>query len=293
MAPGLYGKHPAKGDFIEAGLPLALRERLEYWLDTVLAEVREGLGPEWPEVWARAPMLRFWLGEAIWGEPVAGVMQPAQDRVGRRFPLLLLASGPDAPQPPVTDAAQHWHDQGAAFLADCLMRKDFATAAELLPDAPAAQGGEVVDAPEFWATRVGPGVAALWADVAMADHRRAAARRSYWWVEGEHEAAIAAPPPPAPDTAATTPPAEPEPWQLPLPPESVDVPDSPFGDSGPALTIFAPPEPAQDDPDAVMDVAVAAPAAPPVPRQSQLWAGEGLPPAAVLAWFFKGHVGNV
>ena len=41
MALGVYGKHPAKGDFVEYGLPPDLRAALESWLDQVLAE-----GPE-------------------------------------------------------------------------------------------------------------------------------------------------------------------------------------------------------------------------------------------------------
>ena len=105
MGLAVYGKHPAKGDFLEYGLPPALKPALEGWLDTVLAEAKASLGADWQTVWPAAPMLRFWLGEGIWGTPLAGVMAAAQDRVGRRFPLVLLALGdaglglPAAPWP--------------------------------------------------------------------------------------------------------------------------------------------------------------------------------------------------
>ncbi|MBL9054989.1 MAG: type VI secretion system-associated protein TagF, partial [Rhodobacteraceae bacterium] len=84
MALGVYGKHPAKGDFIDYGLPPAVLKRLEVWLDAALAEARTALGPAWEAVWPAAPRLHFWLGEGIWGEPVAGVMAASRDRVGRR-----------------------------------------------------------------------------------------------------------------------------------------------------------------------------------------------------------------
>lgn len=198
MVLGLYGKHPAKGDFLEAGLPPALQRILEGWLDSVLAEVRETLGPEWQAAWDRAPALCFWLGETIWGGVVAGVLAPSRDRVGRRFPLLLLAAGADAPAPPIQDPSG-WHGRAAAFLRNSLAAQDFAGAAALLDAAPQPVP---VDHPEqpgsFWAVRPGADVATLWADVAATDVRHAAASRSYWWVAGEDAASIAPETPPDP-----------------------------------------------------------------------------------------------
>ena len=88
---GLYGKHPAKGDFLETGLPV--QPALEAWLDGALAEARNGLGDAWETVWATARPLRFWLGPSLWGEPVAGVLATSADKVGRRFPLLIIGLG--------------------------------------------------------------------------------------------------------------------------------------------------------------------------------------------------------
>lgn len=317
MALGVYGKHPAKGDFIDYGLPPAVLKRLEVWLDAALAEARTALGPAWEAVWPAAPRLHFWLGEGIWGEPVAGVMAASRDRVGRRFPLVMLATGGDTPPPPVTLAVQDWHAALSAHLAACLGRGTLEQTADLLTGAPRPETDEGVTAPvplEFWAVRPGSTVAALWEDVALADHRSAAAGRSYWWVTGEEDIAPlpeaepaeeavdgAAVETAAPDEAeaASELPAEVEDtaaaatgedaWALPDLPEDEG---SPFATGG-GLGLFAAPEPGlAPAPQPELAATAVAPVAPAAPRWSQVWAGAGLPSGAVLAWFFRGHVGN-
>jgi type VI secretion system protein ImpM len=195
MAFGVYGKHPAKGDFVEYGVPPALLRVVEGWLDKALAEAREALGPQWEQVWPRAPHLCFWLGEAIWGQPVAGVLAPSRDRVGRRFPLVWLASGADVPPPPVAGADVSWWTALSVHAAAMLARSDLAQPAALLEGAPrpVGEGVAAFTAAEFWATRPGADVAALWADVAQADHRSAAGSRSFWWVAGDAVQAAPAP----------------------------------------------------------------------------------------------------
>ncbi|GAB1478664.1 hypothetical protein MASR2M74_12120 [Paracoccaceae bacterium] len=310
MALGVYGKHPAKGDFIDYGLPPAVLKRLEVWLDAVLAEARTALGPAWEAVWPAAPRLHFWLGEGIWGEPVAGVMAASRDRVGRRFPLVMLATGGDVPPPPVTAAAQSWHVALSAHLAACMGRSVLDQPAELITDAPwpeAAEGVVAAVPSEFWAVRPGASAAALWEDVALADHRSAAAGRSYWWVAGDD--AVAAPEAAAePEAASVAQPDISEPPELeavaapqaeegPLEADAWALPDlpedegSPFA-SGGGLSLFAAPEPGlalAPVEEVAVPVLAAAEAA---PRWSQVWAGTGLPSGAILAWFFRGHVGN-
>lgn len=188
MALALYGKHPAKGDFLEVGLG-GLKPALEGWLDGVLAEARHGLAEEWEPVWAAAPPLRFWLGPEIWGEPVAGVMIASADKVGRRFPLMILASGADCPPAPVISADQGWHSAVEAHLLQAKALETLGLPVDLLlglaPDMPPV----LPDGPgDFWAVRPGNDVADLWADVAVTDHHRATRRRSYWWLEGGQSA---------------------------------------------------------------------------------------------------------
>ncbi len=196
MALSVYGKHPAKGDFLDHGVPAALRGALEGWLDAVLAEAQSGLGADWAQVWRDAPMLRFWIGEAVWGMPLAGVMAASQDRVGRRFPLVIFCTGPEAamlPAPTIGDDAG-WYDAMAAHLAAKLGQSELASPADLLTGAlpPAVVDGQPEPGPAaFWAVRPGAALDALFADIALTDHRRAAAGRSYWWVAGEPVVAAA------------------------------------------------------------------------------------------------------
>lgn len=185
MAFAVYGKHPAKGDFVECGLA-GLKPAVESWLDAVLVETRHGLSEEWETVWAAAPPLRFWLGESIWGEPLAGVLIASADKVGRRFPLVILATGADCPPAPVIDASQNWHQSIEVHLQQVQLLDVLAAPADLLtglaPEAPAT----LPEGPsDFWAVRPGAEAAALWADVALTDHHRASRRRSYWWCEGD------------------------------------------------------------------------------------------------------------
>jgi type VI secretion system ImpM family protein len=298
MAFGVYGKHPAKGDFLGHGVPSAVQARLEVWLDATLAEARAALGADWQAVWPLAPPVHFWLGEGIWGEAVAGVMTPSQDRVGRRFPLVFLVTGPDAPPPPVIDAGQDWHSALATHAAMVLARADLDQPADLLAGAPRPGLNLVVTGSAvLQATRPGSEVGALWHDLAPADHRSAAATRSYWWCEGETTIAPPDPteapilPAPAALVDAPPPPDEEDIWALAG--LATDDEDSPF--AGPALGLFAPPDPTPagspaplcDAPEAA-EVSTPAAAKAPVPRPAQIWAGPGLPTGAVLGWFLKG-----
>ena len=314
MALAVYGKHPAKGDFLEYGIPRALKPALEEWLDATLAEARETLGTQWQSVWPAAPMLRFWLGEGIWGAPVAGVMAPAQDRVGRRFPLVLLALGDAASAlpPPVIDADQGWYDAACAHLADILGWETLDAPADLLTAAPAVAQSDPMPGPRaFWAMRPGQDVGNLLADIALTDHRRASEGRSYWWVAGSAEPVLVEAPVDLPDSAPQADDArtdaaaheaielvaddapvadtasEPDPWGL---AELPEPDDSPFDAAPEGFSLFAPPEPGQ------LERVETAPLAHAVlaPRVlwSQVWAGSGLPSGAVLAWFFRGHAGN-
>ena len=323
MALAVYGKHPAKGDFLEHGIPAALKPALERWLDTVLAEAKSALGSDWQAVWPAAPMLRFWVGEGIWGSALAGVMAPAQDRVGRRFPLVLLALG-DAGvtlPPPMIDSDQSWYDATCVHLGTQLLRNDLLGPAALIEDAPLPAITDALPGPrDFWATRPGADVAELLADIALTDHRRASEARSYWWVAGTTVPIFAGSdpvmphgeePPAAPQADTTDPVGDDIAADLPdnLGAEltrsdtqsaqmvwgASDVPEidaSPFEAVSGKSSLFASPEPGTLGHQAIGPAPVAL--IPTVPRQtwSQVWAGAGLPSGEVLAWFFRGHAGN-
>jgi type VI secretion system protein ImpM len=311
MGLAVYGKHPAKGDFLEHGLPAGLKPLLEGWLDAVLAEARAVLGAEWDRVWRQAPMLRFWIGDGIWGAPVAGVMAASQDRVGRRFPLVLLTLNGVAP--PVIDPDQRWYDAAAAHLGGQLGLADLAGPAALLAGAPEPLGVDDAPGPRaFWAVRPGPEVVGLLADITLTDHRRATETRSYWWVAGMAEAEVPAvfagepePAEPGPEVAEVAevevvaevvaePLLEEAVWAVsePVLAAEPEADASPFDPPAGGYGLFQPPEPGDFTEPVLPDL----PAAPLVqaPRQlwSQVWAGPGLPSGEVLAWFFRGYAGD-
>lgn len=186
---GIFGKHPAFGDFIGAGMSKPMQVALEEWMGAVLPRVRDNLGEVWQPFYDIALPLRFWLGEGVVpaavGGPVAGVLVFSHDKVGRRFPLIALVEGAQMP-PPVLVPDQSWY---AALQALMLEHDTPETAAELagmlsLPDGMLPAPFEDGEA-GFWAVQTAGAVEEMMADVAATDHRKASARRSYWWSAGD------------------------------------------------------------------------------------------------------------
>lgn len=193
LKPGLFGKHPARGDFLDSGLSPAVISGLERWLDGALAECRTLLQPQWEALWDAAQAdtaaqgLCFWVGEGLaGGEVLAGVLRPSRDKVGRRYPLLLLLAAPPAvaPLPPLLADPAAWIDPLTARAQDIARRDAFDTVPDLLagldlPETP--QAAALAGAAELVAMRPDGDVTRLFADSRDADYRRAAAQRSYWW----------------------------------------------------------------------------------------------------------------
>ncbi|HEY1287639.1 MAG TPA: type VI secretion system-associated protein TagF [Burkholderiales bacterium] len=89
---GLYGKLPARGDFLSRRLDAEFIAGWDDWLQRAIRESREALGERWLECFLSAPVWRFALpagmhSKAGW----VGLMVPSVDRVGRYFPLTLAA----------------------------------------------------------------------------------------------------------------------------------------------------------------------------------------------------------
>ena len=68
MAAGLYGKLPAKRDFVAANAPRRFLEMWEPWLQASVATSRQTLGENWLPAYNSAPIWRFWLGAGLCGE---------------------------------------------------------------------------------------------------------------------------------------------------------------------------------------------------------------------------------
>lgn len=112
MRCGLYGKLPAKRDFVAESVPAGFLALWEPWLQAGLAESRSDLGADWRSAWMVAPIWRFRLGSALCGRTVVGALMPSIDGVGRCFPLTLM-SAVDAgrtPAPLTEEADESWFE---------------------------------------------------------------------------------------------------------------------------------------------------------------------------------------
>ena len=93
LAPGFFGKVPARGDFISRRLPPAFRQSWETWLASLVVAARGALGEAWPEAWLTAPLWHFSLGATLAPPSGAvGVLVASIDRVGRCFPFSIIAA---------------------------------------------------------------------------------------------------------------------------------------------------------------------------------------------------------
>lgn len=106
---GLFGKLPARGDFVRLELPGSFVTPWDAWLSAGIAAARARLGEAWQEAWFEAPVWRFVLAPGLAGpDAVAGTFMPSLDKVGRLFPLTIAVVGdvPSAEDPAWFDAAE-------------------------------------------------------------------------------------------------------------------------------------------------------------------------------------------
>ncbi len=190
---GLIGKHPGYGDFLRHGIDESLANRLDDWLTSALTPLRDRLGEGWTVFWDQAPVLRFWIGRAVIGNSLAGIMVASRDRVGRRFPLILLVQGSRLPAP-LTDPDQTPYEALEAHLFNAgtdrgtgRERASSGGAALLEGLDPVAAGFQpqtddmIAEGPLIWAHTTEGDLADLLADAVPVDHARAMTARSYWW----------------------------------------------------------------------------------------------------------------
>jgi type VI secretion system protein ImpM len=87
ITTGFFGKIPATGDFVAAGLPRSFIDRWDRWISMELAARPDG-GELDSRVW------RFTVPAGIFcDQPCAGAWRMSEDRVGRRYPFAIVAVG--------------------------------------------------------------------------------------------------------------------------------------------------------------------------------------------------------
>lgn len=181
---GLFGKHPGYGDFLRAGLSEPVADAMSRWLDGTLAALRDEMGNDWAAFWDGAQELRFWVGRAVLGRTLAGILRPSQDRVGRRYPLVLMVEGAAAAAP-VVDPDQGLWDGLAAHM----QRMQPGQGGKALLDGltltpPAEDPLSAATGPTLWAHHPEADLGALLRSAAAVDADRAMLTRSYWWATG-------------------------------------------------------------------------------------------------------------
>ena len=112
MAVGIFGKLPAKRDYVMHGMPPELMDVLDPWLQSAVAQSRNDMGNNWLSTYLASPIWRFWLGSRISGQTVIGALMPSVDGVGRYFPLCCAGFFDKPPAPPIwtrmTTGSKSW-----------------------------------------------------------------------------------------------------------------------------------------------------------------------------------------
>lgn len=92
---GLFGKLPARGDFVREDLPRDFTDLWDAWWQRGLAETQRRFRDEWRAAWLEAPVWRFLLPPGLCGrKAVLGLWMPSVDKAGRYSPLTIAAVAP-------------------------------------------------------------------------------------------------------------------------------------------------------------------------------------------------------
>lgn len=188
-AVGFYGKIASRGDFVGRGLPASFQQPWDAWLAAGLQACQRQLGEAWLQAYLVSPLWRFVLAPGVCGAaPVAGVLMPSIDRVGRYFPLTVAVVLPEGQSLAALQAADSWFDAVEAALLATLEEgarfEDFEAAVQALPNIP--QQGAAACESLLAAQRM----AALDASARLAAlAERACDGASLWWGNGSEQVA--------------------------------------------------------------------------------------------------------
>ena len=198
MQCSLYGKVPAKRDFIAIGAPREFLKAWEPWLQGAISASRTTLGEKWQPAFLTAPIWRFWLGADICGRSVIGAFMSSLDGVGRYFPLTLFACADDdgAIPPPEFGSQDDWFNAAEAFLMSTLdhdanfeaMTAELSALPPPFQELPkdAAQnggGGDDRNGPEVLPAQ-GQGFSEVFSSIRVRNYAKIYAGSTFWWTIG-------------------------------------------------------------------------------------------------------------
>jgi type VI secretion system protein ImpM len=195
MSAGLFGKLPAKRDFIGMNASRRFLEAWEPWLQAGVAMSKQMLGDAWIETYNRAPIWRYWLGADFCGEAMIGAFMPSVDGVGRAFPLAIFVGEGDASlAPPELEPNDTWFAAAEGVLLDALepgaTLERIAAKVGALP-VPALEpritedsGFEQLAEGGVLARHMAEPVSAAFLAARRFGRRRAFASQTFWWTIG-------------------------------------------------------------------------------------------------------------
>ncbi|MQB13353.1 MULTISPECIES: type VI secretion system-associated protein TagF [Agrobacterium] len=123
---GFFGKVPSHGDFISDGLERELIGTFDDWMRSGLHACAEMFSGRWPTIFSSSPPIRFIIERGIWGNcAYAGVLVPSTDRVGRKYPLAIIAQLNGFRRHPRTLYLDDTWFMAAEALAETSMAGDF------------------------------------------------------------------------------------------------------------------------------------------------------------------------
>ena len=113
---GLFGKLPARGDFVRESLPRDFTDAWDAWWLRGLTDTQLRPREEWCAAWLEAPVWRFVLPPGLCGRNgVLGLWLPSVDKAGRYYPLTIAAAAPGDWAPyagTMTAALTAWEQAG-------------------------------------------------------------------------------------------------------------------------------------------------------------------------------------
>lgn len=147
ILPGFYGKLPTAGDFVTRRLPFDFVHLWDRWLARHFVPL---IGSQF---WPRPAALRFLKGPASFGA-AAGIILQSADKVGRQFPLSIVAQRPEVSIGLVR--AEKWfasiEEAGAGAQLGQMTPDELDAVLSMLPMPSVDVDDEVVDGMVVWTT---------------------------------------------------------------------------------------------------------------------------------------------